>query len=170
MSRLPPNTHRLAFRGWQAEDLEAFFAICSNPRVMQYVGDGQAWSKTRTLAFIERAEEMFRACGFCQWAVLHQADNKLIGYCGFVTTDEAPEIGWRLAPEYWGQGLATEAAHAVLTYGLEILGFPRVIATIQADNQASIRIALKLGMGLESTLERQNRRVLIYSAKGTSHP
>ena len=106
---------------------------------------------------------MLRENGYCQWALICKADGKLIGFCGFVNSDDAPEIGWRLAPEYWGQGLATEAARAVLNHGIETLGFQRVIATVQAANVASIRVIEKLGMTLVESFDRDGREVLVYS-------
>jgi hypothetical protein len=75
-----------------------------------------------------------------------------MGFCGF-WDGFAPdvEIGWRLRPEYWGQGLATEAAKAVMEYGFRRWGFPRLISVAQPKNRASIRIMEKLGMEFERT-------------------
>jgi [ribosomal protein S5]-alanine N-acetyltransferase len=83
-------------------------------------------------------------------------------YCGFVQTKESAEIGWRLAPEYWGQGLATEAARVVLEHGFQELSFQRVIATVQAENRASIRVIEKLDMQHESSFQRNGRDVFMY--------
>ena len=160
---VPPDTDRLAFREWNDDDLDQFHAICSDPQVMQFVGDGQAWARDRTGHFIQSATEMLRENGYCQWALICKADGKLIGYCGFVKSDNDSEIGWRLAPEYWGQGLATEAASRVFTHGIETLGFQRVIATVQASNLASIRIIEKLGMTLVESFDRDGQEVLVYS-------
>jgi ribosomal-protein-alanine N-acetyltransferase len=161
---VPPDTGRLAFREWNDDDLGRFHAICSEPQVMQFVGDGQVWATDRTLQFIQSATEMLREHGFCQWPLIHKADGKLIGYCGVVNTDTNPEIGWRLAPEYWGQGLATEAAKAVLTHGIKTLGFQRVIATVQTANVASIRVIEKLGMTLVERYDRDGREIMLHSA------
>ena len=158
-----PNTDRLSFREWLDADLDRFHAICSDPRVMEYVGDGQVWSRERTGQFIQSAIDTFREHGYCQWAVIHKSDQHLIGYCGFVKTDTDPEIGWRFAPEYWGQGLATEAANAILQHGFETLRFDRVMATVQAANSASIRVIEKLGMKLEDCFDRAGREVRLYA-------
>jgi len=117
----------------------------------------------RGIELVNSATEMLRENGYCQWALICKADGKLIGFCGFVNSDDAPEIGWRLAPEYWGQGLATEAARAVLTHGIETLGFQRVIATVQSTNAASIRVIEKLRMTLVEKFDRDGREVLVYS-------
>lgn len=162
----PPCTERLSFREWHPVDSEPFHAICTDPRVMQFVGDGEPWSREKTQQFIDRAVEMQQAHGFCQWPLIHKADSSLIGYCGFVMSDEAPEIGWRLARAYWGQGLATEAALAVLNHGLSTIGFERVIATVQTENAASIRVIEKLGMERETSFERDGKEVIVYAANG----
>jgi len=159
----PPETDRLIFCEWREEDFEPFHAICSDSRVMQHVGDGQIWRRKRTGQFIQSANEMLRNHGYCQWALIHKADNRLIGYCGFVKTETVPEIGWRLAPEYWEQGMATEAARAAFDYGILTLRFSRVIATVQTANAASVRVIEKLGMTLEQSSDRDGREVMIYA-------
>jgi ribosomal-protein-alanine N-acetyltransferase len=130
---------------------------------MQHIGDGQVWRRERTRQFIQSAIETLRDHGYCQWALIHKADDKLIGYCGFKKTKSEPEIGWRLAPDYWGQGLATEAARAALEHGLMTLRFRRVIATAQTANVASARVIEKLGMTLERRFDRDGRKVMIYA-------
>lgn len=163
---IPPETERLIFRNWIPADLAAFHAICCDPDVMQFVGTGEPWLLERTRQFIERAMEMSRTLGFCQWALIHKSHSALIGFCGFIPASDGTgaEIGWRLAKESWGQGLATEAAHAVLKHGFETLGFPRIIATVQSPNRASVRVVEKLGMKLEKTIYRHGRDVLLFSA------
>lgn len=56
-----------------------------------------------------------------------------------------PEIGWYLAPRQGGRGLATEAARALLQYGLDQLGPHSVWALIHTDNTPSLRLAERLG-------------------------
>ena len=130
---------------------------------MQWVADGQTWSRDRTRLFIESALEMQQNHGYCQWPLIEQVEGGLIGFCGFVNTGNGHEIGWRLAQGYWRQGLATEAARAVLAHGIETLGFPRVIATVQAANLASIRVVEKLGMALDRRRDRNGREVMFFS-------
>lgn len=162
---IPLETERLIFRDWKAADVEPFQALCADPRVMQFVGDGEPWPLDRTEQFVVQAREMSQTLGFCQWPVIHKTNSAMIGFCGFVPANAGAgaEIGWRLATEYWGQGLATEAARAVLKHGFETLGFQRVIATVQTPNRASIRIVEKLGMKPESSFLKNGRTVILYS-------
>jgi RimJ/RimL family protein N-acetyltransferase len=64
------------------------------------------------------------------------------------------EIGWVLHPEHSGQGYASEAAHALLHLGFDELGLHRVIARVDARNDASLRLAERLGMRREAHLIR----------------
>lgn len=156
-------TERLIFKDWNATDVEPFHSLCADPSVMQFVGDGEPWSRARTDQFVATAREMSQTLGFCRWPVIYKPSSAVIGFCGFVPASDAAEIGWRLAKEYWGQGLATEAARAVLKHGFETLGFQRIIATVQAPNSASIRVVEKLGMKAESTFQRGGREVILFS-------
>lgn len=167
---IPLETERLIFRDWTKADLEAFHSICNDPAVMQFVGDGEAWSLERTEQWIERAKEMSKTVGYCQWALVLKQASALIGFCGFVPANDGAEIGWRLAKSCWGQGLATEAAHMVLKHGFNTLRFPRVIATVQSSNRASIRVCEKLGMTLETSIQRNEREVILFAISNGHEP
>lgn len=161
-------TERLILRPFLEGDFEPFHAICSDPRVMQFVGNRQPWSREQTRAFIDRAVAQARQYGYCQWPMVLKEDRSLIGFCGFARIDEQIEIGWRLAVEHWGKGLATEAARAALDYGFATLGFEHVRATVQPGNEASLRVALKLGMRPEGTIPRHGRELLVFGVSRQS--
>lgn len=156
-------TDRLIFRDWSVADLPPFYAICSDPTVMQFIGEGGPWSVTRTREWIEAAIEMSRTRRYCQWAVVLKQTSALVGFCGFVPASDGVEIGWRLAKSCWGQGLATEAAQSVLQHGFDRLEFQRVIATVQSPNRSSIRVCEKLGMKFETSFQRNGKEVIVYS-------
>ena len=106
-------TNRLILRRWTPADELPLYGICSDPLVMQYVGDGAPWSRERTRQFIEEALATEKQYGYCRWPLILKDDGALTGFCGFTPAEHGAEIGWRLAREYWGRGLATEAAPAV---------------------------------------------------------
>jgi RimJ/RimL family protein N-acetyltransferase len=56
------------------------------------------------------------------------------------------EIGWRLAPEYWGKGYATEAAEAWLAFGFETLGLDEIVSFAVAGNRRSTAVMERIGM------------------------
>lgn len=160
-------TERLIVRDWAAADVSPFQVICSDPRVMQFIADGEPWSLEQTKQFVSRAMEMSRSLGYCQWPLIDKSNSALIGFCGFVPAEGGAEIGWRLSRDFWGKGLATEAARAVLKHGFEMLGFQRVIATVQSPNHASIRVVEKLGMQVESRFSRNGRDVVQFAIWST---
>ena len=88
-----------------------------------------------------------------QFALILREEDQLIGYCGFfrqvVDDVNEIEIGYRLHPDYWNRGLATEAARAVRDYAFAVLKLERVISLIHPDNHASRRVTEKNGMTLE---------------------
>lgn len=75
------------------------------------------------------------------------------------------ELGYRLLPEYWGQGLACEAVGAVVRHAFEKDGLRRLISLIDPENTASRRVAEKVGMRLEGEvmLPGYDRRDLVYA-------
>jgi RimJ/RimL family protein N-acetyltransferase len=72
------------------------------------------------------------------------------------------EVGWLLARDRWGQGLATEAGHAALGYAFDTLGAEHVISVIHPDNAASIRVAAKLGETFEHARQVNGHPAVIY--------
>jgi len=63
------------------------------------------------------------------------------------------EVAYTIAREYWGQGLATEAAQAILQYGFKTLNLSRIVSLIDPDNGASQRVAEKMGMTFEKRVD-----------------
>jgi RimJ/RimL family protein N-acetyltransferase len=101
---------------------------------------------------VDRVECHFREHGFGPCAVEFRGDGTFIGFIGLsipsFQTYFTPcvEIGWRLAAEYWGQGLATEGARAALRYGFETLGLEQIVSFTVPRNTRSRRVMEKLGM------------------------
>jgi ribosomal-protein-alanine N-acetyltransferase len=74
-----------------------------------------------------------------------------MGHCGvqYLADSVDIEIGWWLAKDCCGKGLATEAARSVMQYGFDGFPFGRVIAIANPDNTASLNIMKGLGMKFE---------------------
>lgn len=145
---------RLTLRHFQITDDELLHhTVFGDPKVMGF-GDGiQSTEWTRTW-IRNRLEHDYPLYGYGPYAVVEKASNQLIGYCGLfnfpdVNGKREIEIGYRLARGTWGQGFATEAARSVRDYAFRSLDIPRLIAIIDPDNIASIRVAEKIGMHYE---------------------
>lgn len=144
-------TQRLLIEDWQQEDWQAFRYIASNPEVMRFIGDGQIWDDERIQQWVRRQIDNRAELGFAFWKLVDKTTGRLIGHCGmqYLANTGDIEIGWWLAQDCWGRGLATEAARRVLRYGFDTFHFKRIIAIGHPENTASINIMMKLGMKFE---------------------
>jgi RimJ/RimL family protein N-acetyltransferase len=81
------------------------------------------------------------------WAVTLKGSSALVGVVGLTPAADAntAELGYWLSSNHWGQGIATEAARAVVAFGFEVLGFPSLTSGYFEENPASGRVLKKLG-------------------------
>ena len=149
------------------DDLDDLHALYHSPDVRKYYTEGIPNDEEirRELAWI--VDECYVQYGFGMWATMDKATGKFIGRCGLCPMDieghEEIEVAYMLAKEYWGQGLATEAAQAILKYGFEQAGVSRLICVINPGNLASARVAEKIGMTLEIDGDVNGEPTLLYS-------
>lgn len=134
-------------------DRAAMTRVFGDAEVMRY-GDG-VQSAEWVRDWLRRCLEAYKRRGFGPWAVVEKRSGKVIGYCGlfyFPDINGRPEIeiGYRLARASWGLGYATEAVIAARDYGFNVLGLTRLIAMIDPENIASIRVAEKAGLRYEA--------------------
>jgi len=148
----PPEieTARLRLRPWHAEDRPVFATLNADPRVMEHLH--AVLSRRESDALVDRIEAHFRLHGFGLWAVELREAACFAGFVGLsVPRFEAHftpcvEVGWRLAPEHWGQGFATEAAMAALAFGFEQLALGEIVSFTVAANQRSRGVMERIGM------------------------
>lgn len=146
-------TERLIIRRFHTLDVEAMTDIFGDAEVMQFGAGVQTTNWIYN--WIQDQFQNYSTWGFGAWAAIEKRQAKVIGYCGLfhfpdVNGQPEVEIGYRFARAYWGQGYATEAALAVRDYAFRELGLPRLIAMIDPQNTASIRVAEKIGMCYET--------------------
>jgi RimJ/RimL family protein N-acetyltransferase len=160
-------TDRLVLRRWQAEDVHPYAALCSDPDVMRWIGDGRTPTFDESQRAIEGFERSWVQHGVGLFALEEKVSAELIGFVGLSIPNFLPEIlpaieiGWRLARHAWGKGFATEGACAVLAFGFSRLELERIVSIHQLGNVASGRIMQKLGMRLErETIHPTNKRPL----------
>jgi RimJ/RimL family protein N-acetyltransferase len=132
-------------------------AISRDPEVRTFL-DPDATDESLT-SFLPRVEAHWDEHGFGLWAVALAepgAHEVLIGFAGVAYPDflpdvaHRPELGWRLAHDAWGRGLATEAAAAARDDAFARLGLESLISIIHPANERSRRVAEKLGMAFET--------------------
>jgi RimJ/RimL family protein N-acetyltransferase len=146
----PPRieTARLRFRPFTLDDVDDLHRLWTEPGVRQYLWDDEVIPRERVESIIETSLASFEAHGFGLWAVLPEAEEILIGFCGFWFFHEPPklELLYGIKPAYWNKGFATEAASAMMRYGFEELKFERIEASTDAANLTSLRVLERIGM------------------------
>jgi len=142
------DTPRLIFRRFTPDDLHALAAIRSDSDVMKYIGPGRAEPIDQVQAKLDKVIAHWDLHGFGYWALIDKASSKLAGWCGlsYLEDTEDIEIGYGLAKEYWGKGLASEAAAEAMKYGFVQLRLERIVAVAYPENIPSQVIMKKLGM------------------------
>ncbi|CEG60563.1 GNAT family N-acetyltransferase [Legionella micdadei] len=144
------SSHRIRLRTWQPGDKSAFVLMNADKRVMEYFANTLTESETEAL--IARITSHFERHQFGLWAAELKETGDFIGFIGLsiptFSSHFTPcvEIGWRLAHAYWGKGLATEGARAVLEYGFNQLNLDEIVSFTTASNQRSRRVMEKIGL------------------------
>ncbi|HEX8840874.1 MAG TPA: GNAT family N-acetyltransferase [Sphingomicrobium sp.] len=145
-------TERLLLRQWRKEDFRPYHAILSHPEVHKHFGPSpmnaeEAWR--RLTSFVGG----WQFLGFGMWAVEEKASGKLVGIVGLFNAwrdlqpqfGEEPEMGWIMAAETHGKGLASEACDRVVKWAEASLAPTPIWAIIAPANEPSLRLAAKLG-------------------------
>ena len=145
---IPIHTPRLVLRAWRALDREPFARMNADPGVMEFFPATLSQAESNVL--VDRIGAQLEQRGFSLYAAELRETGEFIGFIGLSmpSADIAavPEIGWRLAPEFWNRGLATEGARAALRFAFDELGLDEVVSFTAAINLRSRRVMEKLGM------------------------
>jgi RimJ/RimL family protein N-acetyltransferase len=160
-------TERLFLREFDEGDAVPFDRMLSDPAVIRYTGDpgGGSPSVEHALEVLRsRTLADYRNHGYGRWACVLKASGEVIGFAGlkYLAESQEVDIGYRLLPAYWGQGLATEACRAVLDYGRTRLGLEPIIGLVDPANVASVRILEKLGLAPAGQVEYQGKCLAKY--------
>jgi RimJ/RimL family protein N-acetyltransferase len=145
-------TERLILRAFRVDDLGPLAAMWRTDEVVRYIG-GQPLSREDTWRRSLAACGQWPYSGFGYWIVDSKADEQVIGQLGFAdfkremepSIEGEPELGYVFAPSVHGQGIAAEACKAALNWADAHLDAPSYPAIISPENEASIRLAERLG-------------------------
>ncbi|MCA0315381.1 MAG: GNAT family N-acetyltransferase [Candidatus Melainabacteria bacterium] len=150
MEPLGLETERLILRRWRKSDFKPFARMNQDPMVMEFFP--RRLDAEQTQALIQRIERGFEEHGFGLYAAELKESGVFIGFVGLSVPSfnahftPAVEIGWRLASDQWGKGLATEAATEVMRAGFEDFGLTEIVSMTAVNNLRSRRVMEKLGM------------------------
>lgn len=149
-------TERFELRAMQRGDAPAMFRIMNDERVMRYFGHRPMLLLGEAIERIEDVRVAFEEHNGVRWAIVDRADGRFIGTCGFWRLMKAharAEIGYELAPDWWGKGAMPEALAAALTFGFTRMGLHSVEAQIHPANTGSRRVLEKLGFVQEGLFQ-----------------
>jgi RimJ/RimL family protein N-acetyltransferase len=161
---------RLVLRMFRESDLDAYAAMCGDPEVMRYLGDGHPLTRDEAWRNMALVLGHWDLRGFGLWAVEERSTGRMAGRVGCWQPEGWPgvEIGWALAREFWGRGYATEAANTVIADSFSRLRQRRLISLIDPRNGSSIAVALRLGMRRESETVVMGHTAVVYSISRSS--
>lgn len=151
-------TERLILRAWAPQDVDDLFEYANNPNVGPHAGWKPHESKTESLEIMQTLFINQYQC----WAVVYKEDGKVIGSIGFEYDKKRPgincrELGYAMSENYWGKGIMTEAAIAVIRYGFEEMCLDMISICRNPMNVRSGRVIDKCGFTYEGTLRQAQK-------------
>lgn len=160
-------TERLRLRPWREADVDPLLAFYCDPQSRAVYGSdisrADVW---RRIALIIGH---FQLRGFGLYALEDKSTREFAGYAGLWFPDgwDDVEVGYGIAPQFRGRGLATEAARRILEHGFGELGLPRLVSYINPINVTSIRVAEKLGAAPDGEFIMHGKPHMIYRYTST---
>jgi ribosomal-protein-alanine N-acetyltransferase len=158
-------TPRLLLREFTPEDADALALVLSDPEAMRY--HPAPFDRAGVEQWIERNRRRYQDDGVGLWAMELTKTKELIGDCGIILQqvdgERLYEIGYHLRRDFWGQGLATEAAIACRDWGFAHLKTGRLISLIRPENLPSRRVAERTGMTVWKEVNWRGLRHMVYS-------
>lgn len=149
-------TPRLLLRQITRDDGGAMFAYFSKDEVTQYYDLASFTELEQAEKLIDAFQQRYEQQAGIRWGItLHSNPERLIGSIGYHNWQKEhfkAEVGYELTPEYWRQGIMTEAMNPVLQYGFDHLELNRIEAFIDPHNISSRRLLEKSGLAEEGLL------------------
>lgn len=156
-------TPRLILRDILSEDEEDMFKMDSNPIVHQYLGNKPIRTIAETRENIAFIRKQYIDFGIGRWAVIEKETSLFAGWAGLKWITEEMnhhqnfyDLGYRLSPQFWGKGIASEAAIASFEYAFNELKVNKLYAITHVENLASRHILEKIGFNFVETFKFQD--------------
>lgn len=145
-------TERIILRELEISDLENFHFLETDETILKYYGNYPKRNILETKALLDIVIAQYEKFKTGRLAMIHKINNEYIGWCGIKYNEHQRnnninyyDLGYRLKPEFWGKGYATEASKACLQYGFEKLKINKIHAIVNIENKQSINVIEKLG-------------------------
>ena len=159
-------TERLTLREYRRTDFDLFADHLANPESSVHLGSADRQTAWRI--FTSHAG-LWLVQGTGWWAIEDKQTNQLVGSVGAFFREQSTvmEMGWNTYRAFWGKGIASEAAAAVLNYVFEVRHEPKVRALVSSGNESSRRVAERLGMAYEIETELNGKVISSYMREST---
>ncbi|WP_444997061.1 GNAT family N-acetyltransferase [Aliikangiella sp. IMCC44359] len=149
-------TDRLCLRELTIEDAPFILKLVNEPSWIENIGDKNVHDIEGAKSYLLQGPiKSYQENGFGLYLIELKKGHTPIGLCGLVKRKEfdSPDIGYALIPEFWGLGLASEAAKATLNYAKQKLNIERVLGLTSLGNAGSIKVLERIGLKYEKTVE-----------------
>lgn len=165
-------TARLRLRELQEGDAEFALELLNDADFLAHIGDKGVRTREDARAYLCNGPlASYAAHGFGLWGVEPREGGALLGMCGLLQREwlDAPDLGYAFLPAARGRGIAREAAEATLALARSGLGAAKVLAIVNPDNAASIRLLESVGFVADGTVEPpgENRSIVRYAWTAT---
>ncbi|PRA05736.1 MULTISPECIES: GNAT family N-acetyltransferase [unclassified Paenibacillus] len=150
-------TKRFILRSAEAGDSHDLLALYSDEAVVQYMPFTPFESVEDAQGEMNWYTKIFKEHTGLRWMIEDRETRKVIGTCGFLNYEDVhhrAEIGYDLRSSFWGRGVMTEVACAVLHFGFTSMQLNKIEAKVEPENEASIRLLHKLGFQQEGVLRQ----------------
>jgi len=158
----------LLIRRFEPDDAAFILELVNTASWLKYIGNRNVHSEEEALHYLENHTfRLYRDFGFGSYLVATQDTGHSIGTCGLIKRPELEDVdlGFAFLPEYERQGYGYESARAVMDHAWQDLGISRLVAITLPENEASIKLLIKLGMQFEKEMifGKENELINLYS-------
>jgi RimJ/RimL family protein N-acetyltransferase len=146
---------KVTLREWKRSDGDALTAVANNKKIWDNVRDRLPYPYTKKDAkeWLELVKKQKTVTTFCI-----EVDGNLAGSIGVTLKDDVyrktVELGYFIAEEYWGRGIATEAIRQMVSYVRKEFDIVRIYAEVFEYNKGSMKALEKNGFYLECIRKR----------------
>lgn len=150
-------TQRFLLREIVESDLQDMYELDSDPEVHKYLGGKPVAKMEESEKIISYIRQQYKEYGIGRWAVINKGTGEFAGWSGLKYETELREnfnyydLGYRLKPEFWGKGIATETSLKALEYAWDTLNLKEIYAAADVENIGSNKVLKKVGMQFVDT-------------------
>jgi len=161
-------TQRLLLVPWTEEYFDDFARVLRDPDAMRFISGGAPLPLETIRSVTQRSRAMWDEHGYGPWAAVDKQTGRWVGRIGLNLLADWPgpdkwEVGYELAPEFWGRGLATEGAREAIRFGWASTPLPQIISATAVEHLASRRVMEKCGLLYQGEIAFRTARVVWYA-------